>query len=406
MENNMKLIAARLFVLSCVVCSTSFAQTSAPLVRKENLVYQGAFRVPQGTDEDNTFNYGGTSLAFNPANNSLFMTGHDWTQVMAEIRIPTLVNSTSVGSLNTGSLVQNFRDAFEGKLGSINPGDPNSKKVGGTLVYNGKLIMTGYSYYDGAGTQNSSHFSRPLSFATTGQVQGPYRLSGPNVHFVSGYMSLIPPEWQSALGGPALTGNCCLAIAAVQSNGPSVSVFDPNTLSNGPAKTVVGYPLGNELGPGEASTNMLYNLTTKVRGVVFPNGTRSVLFFGRHGVGTYCYGTGEECNDPADNSKGTHAYPYRYQVWAYDANDLVAVKNGTKQAHAVEPYSVWNFNLPFEGSGGQHLIGGAAYDAQTGRIYVSQQCSDTNCAPVIHAFKVDGSATVAVPRAPTNVATQ
>ncbi len=192
--------------------------------------------------------------------------------------------------------------------------------------------MTGYSYYDGAGTQRYSHFSRPLSLTTTGQVTGPFKLTGPDVHWVSGYMGLIPPEWQSSLGGPALTGNCCLAIASVQSNGPSVSVFDPTTIASGSAKVVVGYPLGSELGPGEATTNTLYNLTTKVRGVVFPTGTRAVLFFGRHGTGTYCYGTGDECNDPADDSKGTHAYPYRYQVWAYDANDLLAVKNGYEAA--------------------------------------------------------------------------
>lgn len=402
----MKLMAARILILACVVSSTAFAQSSAPLVQKDNLVYQGAFRVPQGTDENNTFNYGGTSLAYNPANNSLFMTGHDWNQLSAEIRIPTLVNSTSIGSLNTASIIQGFKDPTEGKLGQINPGDPNSKKVGGQLVYNGKLYMTGYSYYDGAGTQRFSHFSRPLSLTTTGQVAGPYKLTGPDVHWVSGYMGLIPPEWQSSLGGPALTGNCCLAIASVQSNGPSVSVFDPTTIASGSAKVLVGYPLGSELGPGEATTNTLYNLTTKVRGVVFPTGTRSVLFFGRHGTGTYCYGTGAECNDPADDSKGTHAYPYRYQVWAYDANDLLAVKNGSKSASAVEPYAVWTYNLPFEGSGGSHMIGGAAFDPASGLIYVSQQCSDTNCAPVIHAFKVQGGTTVAVPNPPTNVAVQ
>ena len=48
---------------------------AANLVQLSDLQYLGAFRVPQGTTDTNTFNYGGTSLAFNPANNSLFMTG-------------------------------------------------------------------------------------------------------------------------------------------------------------------------------------------------------------------------------------------------------------------------------------------------------------------------------------------
>ena len=51
----------------------------------------------------------------------------------------------------------------------------------------------------------------------------------------------------------------------------------------------------------------------------------------KQGTGTFCYGEGATCNDPTDSSKGNHAYPYQYQVWAYDANDLAAVKAGSKQ---------------------------------------------------------------------------
>ena len=84
-------------------------------------------------------------------------------------------------------------------------------------------------------------------------------------------------------------------------------------------------------------------------GLVFPAGTRSVLFFGKQGVGTFCYGPGTSnqalvgtiapgfvdpyCYDPVDDSKGTHAYPYIYQVWAYDANDLAAAKAGQSAGH-------------------------------------------------------------------------
>ena len=97
--------------------------------------------------------------------------------------------------------------------------------------------------------------------------------------------------------------------------------------------------------------------------MVFPEGTRSVLFFGRHGLGKFCYGPGTTdqqlvgrptdggvdtwCHDPTSANKGTHAYPYHYYVWAYDANDLAAVKAGQKQPWEVKPYAVWPFSLPF-----------------------------------------------------------
>jgi len=364
------------------------APTALPLIQKANLVYQGAFRVPQGASDTTTFNYGGTALGYNSGNNSLYITGHDHTQFSAEIGIPAVVNSTSLKDLATATLLQPLTDATEGKLGKINPSDPNAKKIGGHLVYNGNLIVTGFSYYDGAGTQSASHFSRPLSLSTAGKVVGPYSV-GADPHFVGGYMTLVPPEWQATLGGPALTGMCCLSIANVQSCGPSISVFDPSLTSRS-ATRLLGYPLSNALRP-VSSTNAVYNLTSSISGVVFPSGTRSVLFFGRHGAGNYCYGEGSDCGDPADSSKGVHGYPYVYQVWAYDANDLLAVKKGSRRQYQPQPYAVWTFNLPFEHARSTHFLGGAAYDPQKQQIYLSQRGGDGS-GPVIHVFKVTGTA--------------
>jgi len=383
-----------------------FAQTTAPLLQKQDLVYQGAFRVPQGTSDQTTFDYGGTALGFNPLNNSLFLTGHDWYQLSAEISIPTVVNSTNINNLSRATLLQSFKDPTEGKLAQINPSDANEAKIGGHLVYNGRLIVTGYSYYDAGGTQSKSHFARPLSLSTTGQVQGPY-LVGSDPHYVDGYMTLVPLEWQTLLGGPALTGMCCLSITGVQSNGPSVSVFNPDQIGKVTpvsATRLLGYPISNSLG-NYSSQNLYFNGSTLIRGIVFPTGTRSILFFGKQGIGQWCYGEAAACGDPTNTDKGGHAYPYKYQVWAYDANDLQAVKNGTKQQYDVRPYAIWNFNLPFE-TDDQHYIGGAAYDPQTNRIYLLQQSSD-GPSPIIHVFKVTvvGSAPT-TPSAPDNLRVQ
>ena len=369
---------------------------TAPLVQQSDLTYEGAFRVPQGGSETSTFEYGGTALGFNPARNSLFMTGHDWHQLSAEMSIPALVNSASLSSLNVASLLQPFADPTEGRRNAINPGDSNGQKVGGHLVYGGKLYVGAYSYYDAGYSQSASHFARPVSLSTTGQVQGPLRVGTGSLspRWVGGYMGTIPPEWQSALGGPALTGIAGIPIASAGSVGPAASVFDPAKLgavNPAPATLLLGYALDQSLPSRmgysmEGGTNPVWNLTSEVRGVVFPEGTRSVLFFGRHGIGTYCYGEGAQCNDPADADKGTHAYPYVYQVWAYDANELLAVKEGRKQAHELLPYAIWTFNLPFENNG-KHLIGGAAWDPATRRIYIAQRDAD-GPAPVIHAFRV------------------
>ena len=60
------------------------AVTDEPLVEQSDLVYQGAFRVPQlGLSADaNSYNYGGTSLGYNPASNSLYIIGYNQQQYL------------------------------------------------------------------------------------------------------------------------------------------------------------------------------------------------------------------------------------------------------------------------------------------------------------------------------------
>ena len=109
-----------------------------------------------------------------------------------------------------------------------------------------------------------------------------------------------------------------------------------------------------------------YGAATSIAGMAVITGTRTVLYVGRNGLGTNCYGDGTAdkslhgkkaldgtmfCYDPTTNSKGSHAYPYRYQMWAYDLGDLASVKAGKKKPWQIVPYAVWPFTLPMgEGS--------------------------------------------------------
>jgi len=302
-------------------------------------------------------------------------------------------------TLATASVLQPFIDVSEGKMFTV---DPYTIKVGGLMVYGGKLYGTAYSYYDADGNQVLSHYRSALNLSVKGDVQGMYEVGSLGAGFVSGYMTAIPSAWQSAFGGPVLTGQCCLAIISRTSYGPAVSVFDPNDLGVThpvPDIPLVYYPSNHPLADWSA-TSPYFNGSTEIKGMVFPQNTRSVLFFGRHGIGTFCYGPGTSdptlagkpapggidsyCYDPEDSSKGTHAYPYVSQVWGYDAAALLQVKNGQVQPWSVQPYAVWSLHVPIAGA---FRIGGATYDPQTGRIFVSQECADTDCLPVIHVFQ-------------------
>jgi hypothetical protein len=359
-----------------------------PLVHQADLEYVGAFKVPQGrisNDGQGTFQYGGTAPAYNPANNSLFLVGHDWDQNIAEISIPPLVNSNQLGSLNTASVLQPFT--------SIQYRVPNwsltgNTKVGGLEVVGDELVGTFYEYYDGDANAVDSHFKLSSLNLNSASAGGLYQVGNAGGGFVGGYMTAVPEEWQDALGAPYLTGQAALSIIGRTSAGPAAFGFDPDDLGNStaPVETYVNYPLSNPLAP-ETTGNSLFNLTTRIDGVAFPPDTSSVIFFGSHGLGQYCYGEASDCNDPYNTSKGTHVVggQYEYQAWAYDVEDFIDVKNGLKQSWEIQPYDVWNFDLPF--GSGYRTIGGVTFDAQSGRLYVSQLSADgADRHPVIHAF--------------------
>ncbi len=383
----MRLVLAVVFGVVAAL-SAAIGQAPARLIGPDDLRYEGAFRLPAGASDQESFDYGGTALGWSVERGSLFLVGHDWFQRAAEITVPAAKRGAGVGALATATLRQPLTDVLGSRLREIGEG---TVKIGGLLPWNGSLVISAYVYYDAAGVQRRSHFRSALDLARP-DVQGPWLAGAAGPGVVAGYMALVPEEWQAPLGGPALTGQCCLSIISRTSLGPAVSVFSPSglgTSTGADARPLLGYPLDHPaLGTCESQGGS-FNCTTSMAGVVFPAGTRSVLFFGRVGQGAYCYGTGGErggdCVDPSETSKGPHAYPYAFHVWAYDVNDLIAVRNSRRARWDVRPYRTWTFDLPFAHPSRQ--LNGVAWDPATRRIFLSAARSD-GARPLIHVFTV------------------
>jgi hypothetical protein len=238
-------------------------------------------------------------------------------------------------------------------------------------------------------------------------------------------MCPVPSNWWSDLGAPYLIGQSILPVVSRTSLGPGAFGFDPSKLSVNSITADVPYVYYTENNAtlGTYTSNPpLFNGNCGVGGVFFVPGTRSILFIGDAGLGPFCYGdpggdTGvkpggtnsdgaEDCNDPNRGGKGQHSFggKYAYQIWAYDANDFLAVKNGTKNPWDIVPYTTWQFQLLSPSC----VIGGTSYDPASGRLYVCELGADTEASysylPVIHAFQITGgTAPSPTPPSPTPI---
>jgi hypothetical protein len=370
-------------VLGAIVITPVSSQDALPqrLLHADDLIHTGSFTLPDIPGDDEGFAFANGTIAFNAANHSLFVVGHDWYERVAEVSIPEPGGQAS--------LLQPLTDPFEGRLRDINPRDVNRQRIGGMFVVGDQLILSAYSDYDAEHTARASHFVRTTNLSARGVVKGPISVGSLGAAFTAGYFAPVPPAWQSPLGGTLLNGQCCLNIITRTSYGPSVSVVDPAAIIalNNPARAVplVAYPENRQtLGPwdGSYSDARPFNGTSRIRGVVLPEGTASVLFFGDQGMGRFCYGDEDGCADPERRDQGNHAYPYQPHVWAYNAHDLAHVRAGRRRPWDLKPYAT--FRMPVLT---RAAVGGAAVDPSTGRIYVTELRGDGD-KPRIHIFEV------------------
>jgi len=414
-------VAGGIAALVCVVSVTGTATAAEsgparpqelPLLRMKDFHYVGAFRLPSRKYGQSDLNYSQGPIAFNPDRQSLFIVGHAHHQAIAEFVIPELVDSTVLTELNmAGDPIQPFARILNRASGG-NPQGNN--RIGGMLYVSGpdgpELLVNAYEYYDAPGDNTLSMLVlRDADDLTASQVDGYFEVQGGPGH-TAGWMSPIPGPWRSVLGGDFLTGSSSgIPIISRASVGPSAFVFNPLDIV---AKKAVAPPIAtirlldfslarrlhDDLS-NESRKNDLWNhLSRAVYGTIVP-GTRTYATFGSSGGNE----SGVGYKIVQDNGRRTGGYSsfavkdnYHY-YWLWDVNDLVRVREGEMKPHDVRPYEYGIFPTPFAGS--SHRLGGGAFDASTGRIYLTAQGADRQQGryanpPVVMAYKA-----VVVPQA-------
>jgi hypothetical protein len=371
------------------VTCPAWAQTTQPLVQAADITYVGYFTVPEGPSAS-PFSYGGMGLAMGADGTSLYYGGHVYNESLGRISIP------AIGG--TATILQNPTD-IPGSTGG-----ENATQLAGAFAWNDRLIVTKRNAYSTTGFNALTAGTLAISGF------GPMRsASGASGHFISGYMGVIPPEWRTLLGGPAFIGNGVMSIVSNCTNGPSLYAFDPDdvgVVSPVPVTPLMSFPLGQELSNPNVANDLFSRSNYYNAGIVFPAGTRSVLFFHRQGYGNPTY----KVNDGGcGGSDGEGAAPYRRQITAFDANELVAVRNGTKQPHEVRPYAHWTLPGPTSScssfcgytNGGYCLT----FDQATRRIYGVLDQGETRRVHVWQLAELGGPTSVA-PMPPTGLSAE
>lgn len=406
-----------------VVTTVSPAISGGLLQWPTNVSYRGAFRIPHGnfgpgTNDSYSFNYGGCALGFNPDGNSgagsLFIVGNDQEQFIAEIDIPTSVNSGVLGNLNTATVLQNF---FTILTHIPNMDDMNGRaalKIGPTImVSGGKIYGTVWVYYDGPGNASDSHFVMSSTTLTTATITGLFRLgANGNAGKVAGWMTPIPAARQASLGGmDTMTGQGCISVVSRTNAGPGAyGITKASLSSNTTFNTFAQYPVtafiatthmlaggphgdsSSLIGPRTPSAD-LYNECVFLGGCFWEGD--SIVFMGSNAINDTGYGLPQTFNDTNRTGKGPHSQDglYSYEVWLFDAADYAAVVANTKNPYDVLPYQHAFFDLPFPE--GFKRIGGVAFDPVARKVYASQMGAENSdnsgpfdSFPIIHVWQL------------------
>ena len=419
------------------------ATDTTTLIQPADLVYQGAFRLPDyPADPEYGWEWGGNALTYYPEGDpsgeadgypgSLYGAGHDQRMYAGEIRIPAPVISSSrnLAALNTAAQLRAFCDVRTG-IAALEQ-----------LYNNRTLLYCGLEYLSAQGAQSGGriyacfgdHFHEPgtprdvpshmwTDLDLTNNY-GAWWIDDQSLYSVNDYMFAIPSAWADANdntanrylatgrfrdGGWSGQGPSLFAIAPWQSGNPppAGTILPATTLllySNTRGEDPTAYTMNEYHHADEWSGSAWLTTTSKA----------AVVFIGTKGQGSCWYGYADGTVFPTDGSPFTNSVPpypnddrgwwsssFQAQIIFYNPADLAAVAAGTMAPHQPQPYAVFSLdpylwridkiNHPdFNANQNKYRVGACAFDRANEKFYIVEYRGDAdNDRPLIHVFKVN-----------------
>jgi len=402
---------------ACSVAEESQPQAAARLIQPADLVYQGALRLPEGSN-DTSWEWSGNALAYFPDGDpkgpadgypgSLFGMGHDQQVLVSEISIPAPVVSKArnVEELPVAKTLQPFRDV----------------KAGNFKDY--EIYRAGLAYLPAQGQQTSGKlyfcFGQHMHEGYTGPTHGwcETDLSNPKVagmwpvaeihsYVTNDFLFPIPEAWADtcAKGLRLATGR--YRDGGQGGRGPSLIAIGPwrdgNPPPAGARLRALPLLLYSAVDSGDQNTMRGYHHADEwTGGAWLTAGDRAaVIFAGTKALGKCWYGfaNGVVWPDeapfppippPPNDDRGWWGERFAAQILFYNPADLTAVAAGRAKPHEPQPYAsldVDPYLYHVKGPQQKGHVRDVAFDRQRGILYLMEPWADGD-KPIIHVFRI------------------
>ena len=412
----------RMYYLYFIIIVSFVFPCFAQRIQPEDLVYLGAFRLPDspGTPDDVGWEWSNwaSGLTYYPDGDpagpndgypgSLFGVGHDQTQYVSEISIPVPVISPTknVDDLNTAQTLQPFRDIRGGLFGEMEMPRVGLEYLPAQGDQIADKLYFCWNDHMGEGETNPSHGWCELALDDP-QSAGTWRIAECWNYVTGDYLFEIPRAWADAHtpGMTLATGRYRDGGQGAQ--GPSIIACGPWNEGNPPApgSTLPAVTLllyGNAYEDNPPSMNGYHHSDEWSGGAWMTAGDKAaVIFVGTKGTGDCWYGWSDGTLSPNQENregpgeKGWWADSYVGQVLFYDPDDLTAVTRGDMETWQPQPYAALDIDehlYHVESDQQWHHVGAAAFDRQGGLLYVMEPLVDEEKS-LIHVWRVGDEST-------------
>ncbi|MDI6792245.1 MAG: hypothetical protein QME81_05180 [bacterium] len=408
--------------------------SSTQLIQLDDLVYLGAFRLPDGSGGSN-WEYSGYAMTYYPDGDpdgpddgypgSIFAVGHDHHQQVSEISIPVPVISPTKNSseLNMAATLQEFHDITGGMFGylEIPRADLEYLPAQGSQT-TGKLHFCWGQHFEFE--QSPTHGWCELDLSAP-QTTGAWHLDGYTNYATNDYLFEIPADWAAANtpGQRLATGR--FRDGHWSGQGPALFAYGPWNDGNPPNSgstldSVTPLLLYGVQEPGAIEITNYDSM--EMNGFKEPDewsggawltaGDKSaVIFAGTKVTGDCWYGYSNGVRYPIEDpleipvppvpdwphdERGWWSEGIKAQIIFYDPADLAAVAKGDMETYQPQPYAsldideyLFDPGFDFE-RGKRYFVGAVSFDRERGFLYIFERQAEENEKSLIHVWKVNG----------------